>query len=384
MIHVRSTLLLAFVAATTGLLAHPVPEIPVRSDFAEGGKASIKVEIEPRVWLETADQVPQMTHAQLKAMSPADREGLMEKVKQYAKDHLEFYFLPLGQVTPVFEWKVGGEMEKQLVADDQFVAVTGTWQTNVPSGIAGYQIKSSEKCKVGIYIHNFLNGKAIERLNVLFPGESSYVLDLTGVGGQAAGKMKGSIDANTTGGGWATFTNMMSQGFVHVVPMGLDHILFVLGLFLMSRAVRPLLLQVTMFTIAHTITLGLATLGWVSVSGDIVEPIIAGSIAVVALENIFHPKYTHWRLLIVFAFGLIHGLGFAGALSDLQMPENSLLSGLLGFNVGVEFGQLAVITGALLLTFWIKDQPYRKWVVIPVSLGIAVMGVYWMVERIVG
>jgi hypothetical protein len=139
-----------------------------------------------------------------------------------------------------------------------------------------------------------------------------------------------------------------------------------------------------MFTIAHTITLGLATLGWVSVSGDIVEPIIAGSIAVVALENIFHPKYTHWRLLMVFAFGLIHGLGFAGALSDFQMPENSLLSGLLGFNVGVEFGQLAVITGALLLTFWIKDQPYRQWVVIPVSLGIAVMGVYWMVERIVG
>jgi hypothetical protein len=66
------------------------------------------------------------------------------------------------------------------------------------------------------------------------------------------------------------------------------------------------------------------------------------------------------------------------------MPENSLLSGLLGFNVGVEFGQLAVITGALLLTFWIKDQPYRKWVVIPVSLGIALMGLYWMVERIVG
>jgi len=134
--------------------------------------------------------------------------------------------------------------------------------------------------------------------------------------------------------------------------------------------------------VAHTLTLGLATLGLVKVSPAIVEPIIAGSIAVVALENIFQPNYSHWRLLVVFVFGLIHGLGFAGALADLGLTQGSLVAGLLGFNVGVEIGQLAVISCALLATFWVKDPAvYRRFVVIPGSLLITITGIWWMIER---
>ena len=190
-------------------------------------------------------------------------------------------------------------------------------------------------------------------------------------------------DRSTTADRWATLGTFLRQGFVHVVPLGLDHILFVLGLFFLSREWRPLLYQVTMFTLAHTITLGMATMGLVSVSGSIVEPIIAASIAFIAIENIYRPKYTHWRLLVVFIFGLIHGLGFAGALSELSLPPASLVIGLLGFNIGVEFGQLAVIGIAFAATAWLKEEKqYRDWVVVPGSAMIAVLGAYWTVERI--
>ena len=143
------------------------------------------------------------------------------------------------------------------------------------------------------------------------------------------------------------------------------------------------MLQVTTFTVAHTITLGLATTGYVQVPASVVEPVIAGSIVVIALENILYPKYTPWRLLVVFVFGLVHGLGFAGALIKLDLPAPALLAGLLGFNLGVEVGQLTVIAVALGATLWLRDADrYRKFVVVPGSIFIAAMGAYWMVERL--
>ena len=181
----------------------------------------------------------------------------------------------------------------------------------------------------------------------------------------------------------STFISFLRQGFVHVVPLGVDHILFVIGLFLLSRKWKPLLYQVSVFTIAHTLTLALATLGLVSLPSDVVEPIIAASIAFVALENIFVAKYRPYRLGVVFVFGLIHGLGFAGALSEFNLDPGSLFAGLLGFNLGVEFGQLAVIGLALILTLGIKEPAtYRKRIVIPGSVLIALIGAYWTIERI--
>ena len=156
-----------------------------------------------------------------------------------------------------------------------------------------------------------------------------------------------------------------------------------LGLFLLSRTWKPLLAQVTTFTLAHSVTLALATLGMVKAAPAVVEPIIAASIAFVALENIFRPRYTHWRLLVVLGFGLVHGLGFASALSERELPRDLLAIGLAGFNVGVEGGQLAVIAAAFLLTGWLRNPVhYRRWVVIPGSIAIALCGVWWTIERI--
>ncbi|MDH3514630.1 MAG: HupE/UreJ family protein [Gammaproteobacteria bacterium] len=175
-------------------------------------------------------------------------------------------------------------------------------------------------------------------------------------------------------------------GFTHILPKGLDHILFVLGLFLLSLRWRPLLIQVTAFTVAHTITLGLSIYGVISLSPAIVEPLIAASIAYVAVENIMTAELKPWRPFVVFGFGLLHGLGFAGVLNEIGLPRSEFVTALLTFNIGVELGQLAVITLAWLLIglWWRSTAWYRARVVQPLSALIAVVGVYWTIERIFG
>jgi hydrogenase/urease accessory protein HupE len=173
-------------------------------------------------------------------------------------------------------------------------------------------------------------------------------------------------------------------GFEHIMPKGLDHIMFILGLFLLSTRMRPLLWQVTMFTLAHTITLGLAMNNVIELPANVVEPLIALSIAYVGVENVLAKELHKSRLILVFLFGLLHGLGFAGVLSDFGMPQNDFAVALISFNVGVELGQLAVISLAfILLGFWFKDQQiYRKIVVVPGSAFISVIGLYWFLERL--
>lgn len=174
-------------------------------------------------------------------------------------------------------------------------------------------------------------------------------------------------------------------GYTHILPKGLDHMLFVLGLFLLSPRLKPLLLQVTAFTIAHSITLGLSIYGVVSLPSRVVEPLIALSIAYVAIENLITRELKPWRLALVFTFGLLHGLGFAGVLRELGLPRQEFLTALLTFNVGVEGGQLTIIGAALVAAApFLKKGWYRPRVVIPASLLIATAGIYWIVARWAG
>jgi hypothetical protein len=176
----------------------------------------------------------------------------------------------------------------------------------------------------------------------------------------------------------------MKLGYTHILPMGLDHILFVLSLFLLSSGLKPLLWQATAFTIAHSVTLGLAMYHVVRVPSGIVEPLIALSILYVALENIFSPRLKASRIGIVFLFGLIHGMGFAGALSQLGLPQHSYLLSLIMFNVGVELGQVTIILLAwFLMAKWFGIRTwYRTRIVIPLSVVIAMTAVMWTVERL--
>jgi hydrogenase/urease accessory protein HupE len=182
----------------------------------------------------------------------------------------------------------------------------------------------------------------------------------------------------------AVFGQYLVLGFTHILPKGLDHMLFVLGLFLLSTQLAPLLWQVTAFTLAHSITLALSVYGVIELSPAIVEPLIAASIVAVAVENLLTARLHAWRVFVVFGFGLLHGLGFAGVLTEIGLPREQFITALIAFNVGVEGGQLAVIVLAFLAVgYWFRHKPwYRARVVLPLSGLIALTGTYWMVERI--
>lgn len=180
------------------------------------------------------------------------------------------------------------------------------------------------------------------------------------------------------------FASYVPVGFDHIIPKGLDHILFVLGLFFLSAGLRALIWQISAFTLAHTVTLAAGALGWVVVSPAIVEPLIAASIVFVAVENIAFNKLNPWRPLVIFGFGLLHGLGFASVLGEFGLPQSQFIPALIGFNVGVEIGQLTIIAIAFLaVELWFRGRDwYRARVTIPASAVIAAIGAWWFIERV--
>lgn len=180
------------------------------------------------------------------------------------------------------------------------------------------------------------------------------------------------------------FGQYLILGYKHILPLGLDHILFILCVFFLNADIKKIILQASMFTIAHTITLGLAMYGIINPPGAIIEPLIALSIVFLALENVYSKKVQPWRLVMVFLFGMVHGMGFAGALNQLGMPDYAFATALISFNVGVELGQLTIILAMYFLVSrnFSKLQWYRPKLVIPVSLCIAVVAGYWTIERI--
>ena len=223
-----------------------------------------------------------------------------------------------------------------------------------------------------------LGGLIVRQLNA--NGEVDYAA-LLPAGADSAPMPRGAAVQQTL---TETLLHYVVVGFEHIIPKGLDHILFVLGLFFFSLAFKPLLIQVTVFTLAHTVTLALASLGHVSIPASIVEPLIALSIAYVALENLRGGEIGWHRIAVVFAFGLLHGLGFAYVLGDVGLPPSQFIASLVAFNVGVEIGQLAVIALAFVLVGlpFGKRPWYRNAIAIPASLAIAAVGLYWTVERV--
>ena len=183
----------------------------------------------------------------------------------------------------------------------------------------------------------------------------------------------------------ATFAQYTVSGIAHIIPKGLDHIVFIMGLFFFSPRWRSLLMQVTVFTLAHSVTLVLATLGVVYIPASIVEPLIALSIAWIGIENILKPKIGVGRLTVIFGFGLLHGLGFAFVLGDVGLSGSAFTISLIAFNIGVEIGQLLVLAPLLVMGYFFSHQKtYRNHVEIPVSAMIALVGLYWFAERVLG
>lgn len=183
---------------------------------------------------------------------------------------------------------------------------------------------------------------------------------------------------------WSVISNYIVVGFEHILPKGLDHILFVIGVFLLTPFWRPLAIQVTVFTIAHSITLAMAIIGLLSVSPAIVEPLIALSIVVICAENYFTNTLSKWRITTIFVFGLIHGLGFASVLTAVGLDTQNFLMALLGFNIGVELGQLLIIAVCMFsVGMWFgKHDYYRKRFTKPASVIVGLIGLLWFFQRL--
>jgi len=212
---------------------------------------------------------------------------------------------------------------------------------------------------------------------VLSAGERSHPFALRGDGARAVTIIVPAF--------LVTLQEYTGLGFQHILPKGVDHILFVLALFLFGPHWRPLAIQVTAFTLAHSVTLALAVFGLVTIPAVIVEPLIAATIVAVAIDNVFSTGLRRWRTVGVFGFGLLHGVGFASVLSALGLPQGEEALALVGFNIGVELGQIAVLAGAFLAVGWFRTRSwFQARLAIPCSLTIGAVGLVWMIERIVG
>lgn len=174
-------------------------------------------------------------------------------------------------------------------------------------------------------------------------------------------------------------------GFDHILS-GLDHILFVLSLLLVFISLNHILKLTAAFTVAHSITLILAGSAIFSISSNIVEPIIALSISFVALTSVYLKKYgfeqLNKKIIVVFLFGLFHGLGFAGLLQEIQIPEDKFVFSLIFFNVGIELGQIAIILLVLPAIYYFKDRVWYSKAMIVLATLFGITGIFWAVQRI--
>ncbi len=180
---------------------------------------------------------------------------------------------------------------------------------------------------------------------------------------------------------WQATWGFVTLGIDHILS-GYDHMLFLLSLLMLGGSLRQLIKIVTAFTVAHSVTLSLAVLNIVALPSRVVESAIALSIIYVALENVWRGSASlRQRWLVTFGFGLVHGLGFASALQEMHLPQANVVASLVGFNVGVEIAQIAVVSLAYLALDAVRNRSwslsFRQWV----SVSTAVVGIIWFVQR---
>ncbi len=353
-------------------LAHEVQPAIVDLSFSEDGSYRIEIAINLEALIAEIGPDVQNTNESENAqdyniLRAAGPDELRRAFSEFEEKFLEGVYLKAGEtnITPqVVEIIIPGVGDLDLARESVIVlggqlpinAVTFTWAWDFQYGssvvrIAGETPEESYSA-------------------YLVDGQASEPLPIAGVRHQGLAEV---------------VLNYIVIGYTHILPKGIDHILFVVGLYLLSTHLRPLLWQVSAFTLAHTITLALGMAGVLSIPSSIVEPLIALSITYVCVENILTQKLTRWRPLVVFAFGLLHGLGFAGVLKEIGLAPDQFVTGLISFNVGVELGQLSIIAICFALVgIWFRNKSwYRAVVVIPASLVIGTIGAWWFVERTV-
>lgn len=365
-------LALVFVCATFDASAHRVRPAVVNADFTGTGALSIRIDANFEQLIagiapthEDTDDAPEaQRYAQLRAL---DAEAFEAQVRAFLPQYVSALSLRFdGTSAPL---QVAAVTIPEQVPPERARITTINLTASVPTEANTFDWQ---------YPQHY--GDSVLRISVRGdPPIASEWLD--------NGKRSNAFDVGADLRGLSTFdlaTRYVWLGFTHIVPFGLDHVLFVLGMFMLSVRLKPLFWQVTAFTVAHSVTLTLAVLDIFALSPFIVEPLIALSIVYIAVENIATREVRPHRFAIIFLFGLLHGLGFAGILGEIGLPANELVTALVAFNIGVELGQLAVIAVALAAGFyWLRSRVwYRQRVVWPLSGLIALVGLYWLVERV--
>jgi hypothetical protein len=379
----RAVALAGLAAAPAALHAHALTITQVLVSFDAPGRADVRVDIDLTPWLGPDDYHAlalagaTAQRAAVEKLLPDIREGL-QLFAGPARLELEFQECALPRASleefrdPVVDKYTVLRFRAALPADGAPLQLVVTYDTRVPHPVA---------------FTARIPAAGIESSTLLEEGGSEsepFAWAAAAPGRKPAGAARPAPAAPDRGPWTRELASFLRAGFRHIVPTGADHMLFVLGLFFLGITWRKLLVQTTVFTVAHATTLYLATAGIFSLPSRWVEPAIALSIAFIALENVRSPKLSPARLAVVFGFGLVHGLGFATGLRELARPRHDFLLALLGFNFGVDFGQLSVIGLAFLAVGWCRDRPwFRARVAVPCSLVIAAIGLGWAVQRIV-
>jgi hypothetical protein len=287
---------------------------------------------------------------------------------------LSYAELRAGELSLVFAASDGVQDPAVRVQTPEGPCTLGPW-TSAPFEEDAVSWRASLDCGEGprTYHADFLSGAAPGHRHVVQGEGPPLVLD--------AGLPSGTVMA--TAGPASVALSFLVMGIEHVL-LGFDHLAFLLALLLVARTWQQVGAVITTFTVAHSVTLISAAAGWVSAPGWLVEPVIAASIVYAGIDNLLHPERPH-RLWLIFGLGLVHGLGFAGALGELGLPAGHALIGLLSFNGGVEIGQLMVAVVAVPVIAWAARQPRWERVGLPAcSVAVAGLGAWWLVERVVG
>lgn len=359
-------------AAPRPAAAHPWSITETRAQFDSRGRYAVELHFDADALLfgVAPGHLAAQDSASLRALSLDERARRVEELRAFFAKTVELRF-DGALASPRVWFPHLGETEEGAPAEREGDGLPGNricFGGERPRDARAFSIRAPET--FGTLLLSIQYGDGAPTRRIVKPGIESASIAL---GGRRAG------------GRFAIVAFYARLGFEHILPKGLDHILFVLGLFLLSARTAALLKQVTAFTIAHSLTLALSMYGVVALSPRVVEPLIALSIAYVAVENLVTSDLKPWRPFVVFGFGLLHGLGFAGALRELGLPRAEFLTAIVSFNVGVELGQLAVIALALAAVGWWRHRAsYRPRVVVPASAAIAIVGVVWAVQRIAG
>jgi hypothetical protein len=179
--------LVGFFMLSPMVVAHPLPDIPVRGSFEADGAVTIRVEIDPRCFEPDPEQETYLTHVVLTDLvSPAEQDGMKKQAQALVDQGVEFFFEPQGQFKPEWVWEFTTLGGGKLVNYDDSVVITGTWRSKLPAGTTGYSIRANDPKNLAVVFENTLHGKSVERVAILFPKEKSFTLDMSGKNASAA------------------------------------------------------------------------------------------------------------------------------------------------------------------------------------------------------